>query len=208
VKSNAVNGFDWLAPHYDSLARMIFGKSMVRAQTCFLEVIPPFSKVLILGGGTGWLLAELLHGRPKSEVWYIESSARMLSMARKKNNNCSQVHFILGTEKNIPSCEFDIVIAPFFLDLFSPHTLPKVVEGISLVSKPSARWIIADFVDQGKWWQLFLLKTMYSFFRRVCRIEARALPPWGAILVQSGLSIVDRRFFYGGFIKSAVYLKS
>ena len=208
MKSHVVNGFDRLAPHYDWLARMVFGQRIVQAQTCFLSVIPPFSKVLILGGGTGWLLAELLQGRPKSEVWYIESSAAMLSMAMEKNKDQSQVRFILGTENDIPSCEFDIVIAPFFLDLFSPLRLQKVIERISLASKPSAQWMIADFVNQGKWWQLFLLKTMYSFFRRVCRIEAHALPPWGPILVQSGLTIVDRRFFYGGFIESAVYLKS
>ena len=208
MKSDAVNGFDRLAPHYDWLARMIFGQSIVRAQTCFLGFIPPFSTVLILGGGTGWLLAELLEGRPESEVWYIESSASMLSMAMEKNKDHRQVHFILGTEKDIPSREFDIVIAPFFLDLFSPLTLQKVVERISLASKPSAQWMIADFVNQGKWWQFLLLKTMYSFFRQVCGIEAHALPPWKAILVQSGLTIVDRRFYYGRFIESAVYLKS
>jgi ubiquinone/menaquinone biosynthesis C-methylase UbiE len=202
---HTVNGFDRLASHYDRLARLIFGKSIVEAQTCFLGVIPPFSNVLILGGGTGWLLAELLQRRPKSEVWYIESSANMLTMAMEKSKHHSQVHFILGTEKDIPTFEFDIVIAPFFLDLFSPPTLQKVIERISLASKPSTLWMIADFVNQGKWWQRFLLKVMYSFFRQVCRIEAHALPPWAAILDQSGLAIVDRCFFYGGFIESAVY---
>jgi ubiquinone/menaquinone biosynthesis C-methylase UbiE len=184
---------------------MIFGKSIVRAQTCFLNVIPPVSNVLILGGGTGWLLAELLQDRPECEVWYIESSANMLSMTMKKNMDLRQVHFIQGTEKDIPACGFDIVITPFFLDLFSPLTLEWVVERISLALKPSALWIVADFVNRGKWWQIVLLKTMYLFFRRMCHIEARTLPPWDDLLVRSGQKMVDRRFFYGGFIKSAVY---
>ena len=184
---------------------MIYGKSIVLAQTSFLGIISPFSKVLILGGGTGWLLTELLRGHPTCEVWYIESSANMLSMAIKKNREPSQVHFILGTEKDIPACGFDIVITHFFLGLFSPLSLQSVVQKISLASKPSAHWMVADFVDHGKWWQLSLLKIMYSFFRRTCHIEARALPPWDEILVQSGLRIVQRRFYYGGFIAGAVY---
>jgi ubiquinone/menaquinone biosynthesis C-methylase UbiE len=205
VNSTAFNGFDRLAPIYDPLARMIYGKSIVRAQTCFLNIISPFSKVLILGGGTGWLLAELLQDHPKCEVWYIESSANMLSMARKKNRDPSRVHFILGTEKDIPTCGFDIVITHFFLDLFSPLTLQTVVQRISRVSRPSALWMVADFVNQGKWWQLFLLKTMYSFFRRMCTIEARTLPPWDDVLARTGLTTLDRRFFYAGFIESALY---
>lgn len=205
MNSNAFNGFDRLAPIYDPLARILYGKSIVQAQTCFLQLIPPFSKVLILGGGTGWLLAELLHLHPKCEVWYIESSVIMLSMAMKKNRGTSQVHFILGTEKDIPTIGFDIVISHFFLDLFSPLTLQNVVHKISLASKPSALWMVADFVNQGKWWQRFLLKAMYLFFRRTCRIEAYTLPPWGAVLVQSGQTRVDRQIFYAGFIESAVY---
>jgi ubiquinone/menaquinone biosynthesis C-methylase UbiE len=197
---------------------MIYGKSIVRAQTCFLGIIPPFSKVLILGGGTGWLLTELLREHPTCDVWYIESSANMLSMTMKKNGHPGRVHFILGTEKDIPispitigasvggpTSGFDIVITHFFLDLFAPLTLRSAVQKISQASKPSALWMVADFVDEGKWWQRILLNIMYSFFRRTCRIEARMLPPWGDILVQSGLGIVQRRLYYAGFIESAVY---
>ena len=220
MNSTPFNGFDRLAPIYDPLARMIYGKSIVRAQTSFLDTIPPFSKILILGGGTGWFLTELLRGHPTCEVWYIESSASMLSMAMKKNRDLSQVHFILGNEEDIPAwsrrcrdsadrrtCDsgFDIVITHFFLDLFSPMTLQGLVQKISVASRPSAHWMVADFVDHGKWWQICLLKIMYSFFRRTCRIEARTLPPWGGILVQSGLKMVQRRPYYAGFIESAVY---
>ena len=205
MKGNSFNGFDRLAALYDPLARMMYGKSIVQSQTCFLHLIPPFSKVLILGGGTGWLLAELLQCRPRCEVWYIESSVSMLSMAMKKNRDHRLVHFILGTEKDILPWGVDVVITGFFLDLFSPLTLQSVVQRISLATKPSAVWWVADFVDQGKWWQLFFLRAMYSFFRQTCHIEACTLPPWGDVLAQSGLRQVERRLYYGGFIVSAIY---
>ena len=205
MSSVTSKGFDSLAPFYDMLARMIYGKSIVEAQTAFLDIIPPFSRVLILGGGTGWLLTELLRGHPTCEVWYIESSANMLSMAIKKNNDDGQVHFMMGTEEDIPNCQFDIVITHFFLDLFSALTLQGVIQKIFVASRPSAYWMVADFVDHGKWWQRLLLKIMYSFFRQTCRIEARMLPPWSGILVQSGLRMEHRRLYYGGFIESTVY---
>jgi len=200
-----MNGFDRLATLYDPLARMIYGQSIVQAQTCFLDVIPSFSKVLIVGGGTGWLLTKLLQDHPECEVWYIESSVNMLSMAARKSMDPGRVHFILGTEEDIPGCGFDVVITHFFLDLFSKPALLIAVQKICLALRPSALWIVADFVDQGKGWQRFLLKTMYSFFRQTCRIEARTLPPWGGALIQSGLYKVEHRLYYKGFIESAVY---
>src|SRR4051812_19943989 len=114
-----MNGFDRLAPVYDKLAGLVFGKAIVDAQLIFLDEVRAGDRVLILGGGTGWVLKELLRRQPACEVWYVDSSQRMIELATRNCGNPSNVHFVLGTELSIPTMLFDVVIMNFFLDLFS-----------------------------------------------------------------------------------------
>src|SRR6187402_1340927 len=78
-----MNGFDRLAPVYDKLAGLVFGKAIVDAQLVFLDRVRAGDRILILGGGTGWLLEKLLRKQPVCEVWYVESSSRMIELTRQ-----------------------------------------------------------------------------------------------------------------------------
>ncbi|MEZ4686196.1 MAG: hypothetical protein R3B47_09055 [Bacteroidia bacterium] len=51
--------FNRLAPVYDFLASLVFGNRIRQAQRWLLDFIPEGSSILILGGGTGWILEEL-----------------------------------------------------------------------------------------------------------------------------------------------------
>jgi tRNA (cmo5U34)-methyltransferase len=199
-----VNGFDRLAPFYDRLAQMLYGSAIRNAQIRFLSAIPQRSRVLILGGGTGWILQELFSFRPDCEVWYIESSAKMLDMARRRSPG-RRIHFMLCTTLEIPAQAFDVIMTFFFLDLFSPMTLKKMIPEILAAAKPSALWLVADFANQGKWWQKLLLRIMYQFFRSTCHIDARQLPDWGPIIREAGFEKKDVESFYAGFIQSEAY---
>lgn len=207
MKSKSFNGFDLLASFYDPLARLVYGRSIRDAQTCFLNRIPLQAKVLIIGGGTGWLLAELLLVKPECEVWYVESSARMLGMARQRNPHVN-IHYIHGTSEELPRAGFDVVITHFFLDLFPAATLQKMIPSIFASTKPSVLWLVADFVDGGKWWQQALLNVMYLFFKVICQIQAKSLPFWDTTMRQSGLTKICTHHFYGGFIESTAYCKA
>ncbi|MEP5106138.1 MAG: methyltransferase type 12, partial [Ekhidna sp.] len=64
-----VNDFDFVAPIYDRLSKLVFGKSLIKAQAYHLKVIGDKDRVLILGGGTGKLLEFI----PKSgELDFVE----------------------------------------------------------------------------------------------------------------------------------------
>src|SRR5689334_10042004 len=106
MSSRRANNFNAIAKFYDPLVKMIFGKSMFDAQTFYLKDIPLGAKVLILGGGTGWLLSELMKINPTCSIWYIESSSEMLSKSKHLSHGSRQlIYFIEGTESSIP---FDI----------------------------------------------------------------------------------------------------
>jgi tRNA (cmo5U34)-methyltransferase len=205
--NSQLNRFNWISGIYDSLTRIIFGKSFREAQIVFLRDIHPNASVLILGGGTGWILKALLEINPGCEVQYIEASSKMLERSRRQisSTDSARVKFILGTEKDIdPAMKFDAVITNFFLDLFS-HSLTNVIQRIRLSLARDAIWIVTDFVDGGKRWHGWMLRMMYGFFRITTGIEATQLPHYEKQVLATGIKKSKEKFFFGSFIKSAVY---
>lgn len=200
-----LNGFDPIAKIYDKLARIVFGRSIRDSQLHFLSLIPVNAEILILGGGTGWILNEILKIKPASRIWYVEASAEMISLS-KKNSVSTNICFIHGTEDNIPpSQNFDVVVTNFYLDLFAYEKLPEVIDKILPRLKREFIWIATDFVNEGKWWQNVLLKIMYFFFGIVSNIDSKHLPDWISILQKSRLHLIDSKCFYSGFIKTSVF---
>ena len=118
------NDFNFVASFYDQLARVIFGKAIQESQTWLLPFIPERATVLIIGGGTGWLLTEMLqHAKPASIV-YLEASGKMLERSQKRyasghKNPNTVVELRLGTEADLkPEETFNVIFTPFLLDLF------------------------------------------------------------------------------------------
>lgn len=200
--------FNWLAGIYDSLVRVVFGRSLYEAQLVYLEKIPKEANVLFLGGGTGQALKHLLSVHPTCTVWYVEASSSMIEKATKCVGEISamkRVHFIHGTHESVPeSIRFDVVVANFFLDLFYEE-LPNVIAKIKDSLRNNGQLLVTDFVDGGKNWQRVMLRLMYWFFRITCGIEARRLPPWEQRLFEYGFIKEDYETFFNDFIKSVKF---
>jgi ubiquinone/menaquinone biosynthesis C-methylase UbiE len=199
------NDFDKLASIYDHLTKLVFGRSIINSQKYFLNKISDRSSVLILGGGTGWIVKELLKVKSDVTVCYIEASAKMITIAKEKLKNDKRVQFINGTENDIPSdAQFDFVITNFYLDLFTDESLKIVVERIKKSLSPQAKWIVTDFIN-SKWWHGVMLKAMYFFFYVTCNIEPRSLPEWSRAIQAIGAAQLDSKIFYRGFIKTTIF---
>lgn len=201
-----MNQFDHIAKFYDPLATLVFGKSLLRSQTCFLNLLPEKGNVLILGGGTGWVAEKLLK-RSGVTIFYLEASDQMLTLAKKRLASYEgRVVFIHGTQDSIPqNIKFDGLITNFILDLFSDSNLRGVVDRLKSTMSIHSLWIVTDFTDQGKLWQRVLLWVMYRFFHITTGIEAVNLPAWELILLSSGVKTKQREHFFGGFIETGIY---
>lgn len=197
------SNFDRLAWTYDPLVRMVFGHSMVESQTHFLDRIAPGSSVLIVGGGTGWILDELFAQASNCEVWYVEASEKMLRKSRRRGIS-GKVHFILGDWKNLPAQKFDVVVTNYFLDLFTDQTLAEVIRVIGDALNTGGMWLVTDFTQSRKW-HAAMLAAMYLFFRALCRIEASNLPAWEEAMSRAGFRPAASKFTYSGFMKSVLF---
>lgn len=205
--------FNWIAPVYDGLASVVFGRSLERAQVVFLDRVPPGASVLIVGGGTGWLLEPLLTNNPVARIVYLETSAQMLARASRRVLNrqlLGTIEFRLGDETALQSGEqFDVVITPFVLDVFTTQTLrTRLIPRLRNALKPGGQWLITDFVRTGVWRQRALLWTMIRFFRLTANIEARQLADWQQLMLETGLRVRERQVQVGGLVSTEVWAHS
>jgi len=179
----------------------------VDAQVYLLQFIRPHSKILIVGGGTGWLLEELAKIRPGGlEITYVEVAAKMMAKSKKRKTGANRVVFVNDAIENLafPN-EFDVVITPFLFDNFSEQTLDNVFGHVKSMLKTNGLWLNCDFQLTGKWWQMAMLKSMFLFFRLICGIEASKLPDIYRQFAKQGFKVIEQKTFFGGFIVSEVY---
>jgi tRNA (cmo5U34)-methyltransferase len=206
------SGFDYVAAFYDPLARLVYGRALQQAQRAALQALPPGAPhVLIVGGGTGWVLGEVLQLRPAARVLYLEASPQMLRrsqefMRQHWPSHLAQVEFRLGTEAALqPQEQFDAVVTFFLLDLFEPQRLRQLVGHLLAARRPGAPWLVADFARPRTWWQRGLLAAMYGFFGLTTGISARRRPPIEAELSRLGMQPRPVGAFFGEMVEAVVW---
>ncbi|MEM7371279.1 MAG: class I SAM-dependent methyltransferase [Bacteroidota bacterium] len=207
------SGFDWIAPIYDKLAGAVFGDALQRARGHFLSHIRTGDQVLIIGGGTGWILPEVLNRvGEKGQILYVEISAGMVQKSSQRiltHPNRDIVQFLQGTVQAIPvSRKFDRIITHFFLDLFTEQELEEVFECVYQRLRTRGRWLIADFAVPDNTWKLpsmLLLTIMYWFFRICCGISGKRIQDFRALFNKREMPLLDEQLFWKGLITSRVY---
>lgn len=204
--------FDRIAWCYDALAGLVFGGSLQAAQRAALAGLPAGAPhVLVLGGGTGWVLGEVLRRRPRATVLYLEASGPMLAraaafMRRAWPGAARQVEFRRGTEAALgPDERFDALITFFVLDCFPAAALGPALARLSAARRPGGPWLLADFCRPRRGWQRALLGTMYWFFGAVAALHVRQLPDLHAALAGQGLQPAQQAFFFGGAVEGTVF---
>jgi len=203
------SNYDNSAWFYDPLSKLVYGKALVKAQVYLLQFIQPNTKILLVGGGTGWILEELTRIYPSGlNITYVEISAKMTALSQKRNIGNNRVIYINNAIENVdlPN-DFDVIITPFLFDNFTGQTLQKVFAHINTVLKPNGIWLNTDFQLTGKWWQQILLKSMLLFFRIWCNIESKTIINIDPYFNEAGYTVIDDRSFFGEFIISKAYKK-
>ena len=203
-----LTGFDRVAWCYDALAALVFGPALRNTQRAALAGLPTGAPhLLVLGGGTGWVLTEVLRRRPAATVLYLEASPRMLARARARLSpaRLAQVEFRHGTQEALqPNEAFDGIITFFVLDCVELAGLPAALDRLNAARRPAAPWLLADFRPARQGWRHLLLAAMYWFFGLATGLRARALPDLVAALQVRGLQPGMRQHFFAGATEAVV----
>ncbi len=205
--------FGPVAGFYDALAGLAFGGALRRAQRATLAAgLPPgpAPRVLVLGGGAGWVLGELWRQRPQAQVLYLETSAAMLARTRARLRRHpappgAALELRQGSEADLrPGEQFDVIVTFFVLDCFAAAALPGALARLQAARRPGAPWLVADFRPARRGWRHWLLAAMYLFFNLSVGLRVRRLPPWPTELAALGLAASWERRFFGGAVAGLV----
>ena len=197
--------FDPVARHYDWLARLIFGKSITNAQIIHFKKIKNNAKILIVGGGTGWIM-EFLPVNYQS-ITFIEPSKKMLSIAQSRELS-HHIEFINANVEDVPlELEYDVIITNFFFDLFDNTQGNAITRKLLSSLKEEGIWIQTDFERNGIWWQTVMLVIMYLFFNITTGLSTRRLSDWKVFFRSAGMEMIEGISFYREFISTICYKK-
>ena len=196
----AVNDFNFLAPYYDGISRLVFGDKLPRAQTHFLNRIAQEDAVLIIGGGTGRLLE---HVPPCKSIGFVEKSAKMIKRASRRGG-VQKVEFI---EQDFmyfdTSKEYDTIICPFFLDCLAAEELEVVLGKIKSLLNPRGSLVVVDFQQTKS--NKFQLTLMHLFFRIFAGLGSKSLLNIHEIVSTHGFNMTEEKFFHRNRLFSRLY---
>jgi len=207
-----LNNYDRIAKFYDGLSRLVYFKAQVNAQIGQLQYIPEMARILIVGGGTGWILEEIAKKHSSGlTITYIEISEQMARLSKKRRCGSNQISFLtMGIEDFQTQDRFDVILTPFLFDNFNRTRIDSVFSHLNMLLVPSGLWFHVDFcLDNrfGKWWKVLLLKFMYQFFKWMGNVEAKELIDLAPYFQSDKYRLLMNRFYYGYFIRACIYEK-
>jgi SAM-dependent methyltransferase len=210
--------FDIVAPWYRTLEAIAFGNALQQARVACLGEIGSPRRALIVGEGNGRFLAALLQRQPLIRIDCIDSSERMLDLARQRilRTTPDEIHRVAFLLADVPSWapndRYDLIVTHFLLDCFGVQQVGRIVAKLAQAATPNAAWLLADFrvpeAGFARWHARAWLAVMYSFFRSVARIEARDLVDPSPFLRAEAFVLERQHVFRFGMLKSELWRKS
>lgn len=204
------NNYDKLAPIYDFVSHAVYGQALVKAQRSVLHAIENGQKILIVGGGTGWILDEIEKLNKKNiSVSYMEASSKMIELAKKRRLSFP-VEFICQYAEDIDTTKkWDVIMTPFFFDNFQKKKGLFLLEKLDNALNTGGLFLYVDFrltKENVKFWKKALLKTMYLFFRFITHIETNTLVDMASILEKKYQKNFTQYSFHD-FVFAGIYIK-
>jgi ubiquinone/menaquinone biosynthesis C-methylase UbiE len=206
------NNYDPVASYYDVLSRLIFGRAEIDAQVCLLDHLSVGDRILVVGGGTGWILENMSTIQPEGlEITYIEASRKMMMKAKRRVTGKNKVSYVLAPVEEFQTTErYDYILTGFFFDNFSTEHSRSIIRQLHPLLRTDGFWCFTDFYSSGEnspLWQRALLQSMYFYTRIVCNVQAGCLPDTEPIFQAAGYEQLSARTFFHGMIKSILYQK-
>jgi ubiquinone/menaquinone biosynthesis C-methylase UbiE len=143
----SVSTYGPIGPIYARLAQLYSGGAIPGCHRWAVEKLPQGARVLIVGSGPG---TDVLHAaRAGMRVTALDIDAAMLAAAQRRllrAQPAAQVEFVHADLLQEPaSSRFDVVIAQFFLNVFAPSRLPRVLRALAGQLQPGGRLLVGDF---------------------------------------------------------------
>lgn len=138
-----MSNYDRVARYYDLLGAVYSGGAIARSKKEHLKWLSPGHSVRYAGAGTA---EECVQAAARgAHVTICDKSERMLSAARRRFDAAVLSAEYQNTDALTPSGSFDVVVAPYFLNVFSPTQVGPALASLAAQLRPRGRLIVVDF---------------------------------------------------------------
>jgi 2-polyprenyl-3-methyl-5-hydroxy-6-metoxy-1,4-benzoquinol methylase len=203
-----LNRYNFIAPLYDLLKRIVFGKTLDRATSHHVKTIQPDAQILVVGGGTGAVLKDF---GPNQTIQYVDSSSSMILRAQNQVVSCHVTYHHTKFEDFKTKLNFDTIILPFFLDQFNDSEISDIISTCNALLNMDGILIVSDFKpieNLTKWYQKLLLKTVIVFFTITTRHRVRKIFNSSEVIQDSNFQCIKTNFFYSGMVFASIWKKT
>lgn len=199
--------FDRIAPYYDRLSELVYGKSLIEAAGYYFHQLEGRERVLIAGGGSGEILERLDDLNMPFQIDYVDMSGEMIRRSRQRQpfRNITVDFICQDLLKFTSAHRYDAIITPFILDCFNQVELEYVVRKIAGYMTGNGVWLFSDFVSTRPFSQRMLIRLMYVFFWFSAGLKTRKLPDYNKAFRKAGLESQASGSFLKGMVESGIY---
>lgn len=208
-------GYDRIAFSYDFVAGFFSFNQINKSQLAFLSHLSDRSTCLILGGGTGYFLQQLLEIHSTIQVTYVDASVKMIAAAKQRIQKkipaaLDRVAFICKEVESFEWQKYDVIVCNYFLDLFDPVYI-KVLAGKFKQHLHSRGVVyITDFhINEShrvlRWSTILGLKILYCLHKCIIKTGSSKLSEIETIMVEHNFLILRSKDYLKGILKCSLY---
>jgi ubiquinone/menaquinone biosynthesis C-methylase UbiE len=216
-KEKTIKGFNKIAPFYDIVSTIASFNQILESQMWLLSKGMKFSKVLIIGGGSGKFLLEAIKQGLAEQYYYIDISDTMIKLAQRKIEKqlafpLNSVTFICGSYQDIPTTKkFDLIVTLYFLGCFSEAELSIIMAKLYAQLTIEGTWFFTDFNVPDDSFRNFIFKNitqlLYGIFNLFCNWGLNRLPDFNKVFGRYDFKILHEKYFLGGLLVGRIYKK-
>lgn len=193
--------YGFLAPIYQPLSRLIFGKDLIDANLAFNDLARG-KKSLIIGGGDAVSYRDW-DADFSGEYW--DSSSKMADLAKV---NLAKTKLKVNCGKWPGHGKFDVIFLPFVLDTIPGDEIGKIMMQVRSGLSTEGKIVVSDFFPPRTFFQSLIQLLMIFGFRTFAGHPRKDLPDIPGLMDQAGFRLVSEKIWRKGWIRAQVYNQS
>jgi SAM-dependent methyltransferase len=211
---------DRIARVYRMAEYSSFGGALQACRVMYLLDVAECRKALVCGDGDGRFIAELLAANREVRVDYVDLSAGMASLARRRveaigAGAAGRTRFHIGDLRNFQvddGAAYDLITAHFFMDCFDDAEATNVARRLASFASPGATLLLSDFRIPSRGVSRYLaaaiVRGLYAAFRVATGLRVTRLPNYERSLERAGFRKQDETLKLGGLLVASLWRKN
>jgi len=195
-------GFDSIAFCYDFFKKLVFGKSLKRAEAHLLQKDQTVKHCLVIGAGSGDILNILMIQYPNSRITCVDFSHKMIEKAKVKTEHLDGIRFVCDNLINYEmDRRYEVIVLPYVLSCIRDSYFKQISEKIMSAAYENSIIYFTDFVINTRslgyrWLSISLMKILYLFFNLTCNLGLWRYPNYTKLFVKTRFKLISESSFY------------